>query len=76
MTGKNTRFIFVTGSVFLPRERHLHRLPGPAPRRARIQVSAVKMDPYINIDPGTMSPFQHGEVYVTEDAETDPDLTL
>ena len=39
------------------------------------KISIIKMDPYINIDPGTMSPFQHGEVYVTEDgAETDLDL--
>ncbi len=44
-------------------------------RRGGLKVAAQKLDPYINVDPGTMSPYQHGEVYVTEDgAETDLDL--
>jgi len=47
----------------------------PHPRIARHQSHLLKLDPYINVDPGTMSPFQHGEVFVTEDgAETDLDL--
>ena len=51
------------------------RLDRRAARRPRLQVTLQKFDPYINVDPGTMSPYQHGEVYVTDDgAETDLDL--
>jgi CTP synthase len=46
-----------------------------ARERAGLEVTPIKLDPYINVDPGTMSPFQHGEVFVTDDgAETDLDL--
>ncbi len=76
MTGKNTRFIFVTGGVCSSLGKGISTASlGLLLEGHGYRVSAVKMDPYINIDPGTMSPFQHGEVYVTEDgAETDLDL--
>ena len=76
MTGKKTRFIFVTGGVCSSLGKGISTASlGLLLEGHGYRVSAVKMDPYINIDPGTMSPFQHGEVYVTEDgAETDLDL--
>ena len=71
-----TRFIFVTGGVCssLGKGVTVAALGNLLENRG-YKVAMQKMDPYINIDPGTMSPFQHGEVYVTEDgAETDLDL--
>ncbi|TAL30960.1 MAG: CTP synthase [Spirochaetes bacterium] len=76
MTDKKTRFIFVTGGVCSSLGKGISTASlGLLLEGHGYRVSAVKMDPYINIDPGTMSPYQHGEVYVTEDgAETDLDL--
>lgn len=70
------RFVFVTGGVVSSIGKGLTAASLGALLEARgIRVSLMKCDPYINVDPGTMSPFQHGEVYVTEDgAETDLDL--
>ena len=71
-----TRFIFVTGGVVSSLGKGIAAASLGALLEARgLKVSLIKLDPYINVDPGTMSPFQHGEVYVTEDgAETDLDL--
>ena len=71
-----THFIFVTGGVVSSLGKGLSAASVAALLEARgLKVTMVKMDPYINVDPGTMSPFQHGEVFVTEDgAETDLDL--
>ena len=71
-----TRFIFVTGGVVSSLGKGIAAASLGALLEARgFRVSLMKLDPYINVDPGTMSPFQHGEVYVTEDgAETDLDL--
>ena len=71
-----TRFIFVTGGVVSSLGKGLSSAALAAILEARgLKVTMLKLDPYINVDPGTMSPFQHGEVYVTEDgAETDLDL--
>ena len=71
-----TSFIFVTGGVVSSLGKGLSAASLGAVLETRgIKVTLVKLDPYINVDPGTMSPFQHGEVYVTEDgAETDLDL--
>ena len=71
-----TRFIFVTGGVVSSLGKGIASASLGAILEARgLDVSMVKLDPYINVDPGTMSPFQHGEVYVTDDgAETDLDL--
>jgi len=78
MTGKNskTKFIFVTGGVVSSLGKGLASASLGALLESRgLKVALVKMDPYINVDPGTMNPFQHGEVYVTDDgAETDLDL--
>ncbi len=70
------KFIFVTGGVVSSIGKGLTAASLGALLEARgIKVSIMKFDPYINVDPGTMSPLQHGEVYVTEDgAETDLDL--
>lgn len=70
------KFIFVTGGVVSSVGKGLSTAALGALLEARgLKVSIMKFDPYINVDPGTMSPFQHGEVYVTEDgAETDLDL--
>ncbi len=72
----NTRFIFVTGGVCSSLGKGISIASlGLLLEGHGCRVSIIKMDPYLNIDPGTMSPFQHGEVYVTEDgAETDLDL--
>ena len=74
--GGKTKFIFVTGGVVSSLGKGLASASIGALLEARgLKVSICKMDPYINVDPGTMSPFQHGEVYVTDDgAETDLDL--
>lgn len=72
----NTRFIFVTGGVVSSLGKGIASASLAAILEARgLKVTLLKLDPYINVDPGTMSPFQHGEVFVTEDgAETDLDL--
>jgi CTP synthase len=71
-----TSLIFVTGGVVSSLGKGLSAASLAAILESRgLSVTMVKLDPYINVDPGTMSPFQHGEVYVTEDgAETDLDL--
>lgn len=71
-----TRYIFVTGGVVSSLGKGIAAASLGAVLEARgLSVTMMKMDPYINVDPGTMSPFQHGEVFVTEDgAETDLDL--
>ncbi|UCC15612.1 MAG: CTP synthase [Gammaproteobacteria bacterium] len=71
-----TRFIFVTGGVVSSLGKGITAASLGAILEARgLKVSMIKLDPYINVDPGTMSPFQHGEVFVTADgAETDLDL--
>ncbi|MFP6759932.1 MAG: CTP synthase [Alphaproteobacteria bacterium] len=71
-----TRFIFVTGGVVSSLGKGLSSAALGAVLQARgFKVRLRKLDPYINVDPGTMSPYQHGEVYVTDDgAETDLDL--
>jgi len=71
-----TKFIFVTGGVVSALGKGLASASIGALLEGRgLKVAFLKLDPYINVDPGTMSPFQHGEVFVTEDgAETDLDL--
>lgn len=71
-----TKFIFVTGGVVSGLGKGITAASLGRLLKARgFKVAAQKLDPYINVDPGTMSPYQHGEVYVTEDgAETDLDL--
>ncbi len=70
------KFIFVTGGVVSSLGKGIASASLAALLEARgLNVTMIKLDPYINVDPGTMSPFQHGEVYVTDDgAETDLDL--
>jgi len=72
----HTKFIFITGGVLSSLGKGLAASAIGALLEARgLKVTFQKLDPYINVDPGTMNPFQHGEVYVTEDgAETDLDL--
>ena len=72
----STRFIFVTGGVVSSLGKGISSASLGAILEARgLKVTMLKLDPYINVDPGTMSPFQHGEVFVTNDgAETDLDL--
>src|ERR687890_355912 len=71
-----TKYIFVTGGVVSSLGKGLAASSIGSLLEARgLKVSLIKLDPYINVDPGTMSPFQHGEVFVTDDgAETDLDL--
>ncbi len=71
-----TRYIFVTGGVVSSLGKGIASASLGAILEARgLNITMIKLDPYINVDPGTMSPFQHGEVYVTNDgAETDLDL--
>ncbi|MDZ7655855.1 MAG: CTP synthase [Sulfurimicrobium sp.] len=71
-----TKYIFVTGGVVSSLGKGIAAASLAAILESRgIKVTMLKLDPYINVDPGTMSPFQHGEVFVTEDgAETDLDL--
>lgn len=71
-----TRYIFITGGVVSSLGKGITSASLGAILEARgLNVTLLKLDPYINVDPGTMSPFQHGEVFVTEDgAETDLDL--
>jgi len=74
--GKPTKFVFVTGGVVSSIGKGLASASLGALMEARgLRVTHIKLDPYINVDPGTMSPYQHGEVFVTDDgAETDLDL--
>ena len=71
-----SKYIFVTGGVVSGLGKGITAASLGRLLKARgLKVAAQKLDPYINVDPGTMSPYQHGEVYVTEDgAETDLDL--
>ncbi|RAP36309.1 CTP synthetase [Legionella quinlivanii] len=71
-----TKYIFITGGVVSSLGKGIAAASLAAILEARgLKVTLIKLDPYINVDPGTMSPFQHGEVFVTEDgAETDLDL--
>jgi CTP synthase len=73
---KRTKFVFVTGGVVSSIGKGLGAASIGALMEARgLKVTHIKLDPYINVDPGTMSPYQHGEVFVTDDgAETDLDL--
>ncbi len=73
---KPTKYVFVTGGVVSSIGKGLASASAGALLEARgLRVTHVKLDPYINVDPGTMSPYQHGEVYVLDDgAETDLDL--
>ena len=71
-----TKYIFVTGGVVSGLGKGITAASLGRLLKARgLRIAAQKLDPYINVDPGTMSPYQHGEVFVTEDgAETDLDL--
>ncbi|MBI4532801.1 MAG: CTP synthase, partial [Candidatus Melainabacteria bacterium] len=72
----STRYVFVTGGVVSSLGKGIVAASlGRLLRARNISTTIVKLDPYLNVDPGTMSPYQHGEVFVTEDgAETDLDL--
>jgi CTP synthase len=76
MKGRTTKYIFVTGGVVSSLGKGLTCASLGALLESRgLRVTICKLDPYLNVDPGTMSPFQHGEVFVTKDgAETDLDL--
>jgi CTP synthase len=76
VTQKQTKFIFVTGGVVSGLGKGVASASIAALMENRgLKISMMKMDPYINVDPGTMNPYQHGEVFVTDDgAETDLDL--
>ncbi|MEW5854799.1 MAG: CTP synthase [Myxococcota bacterium] len=76
MARARTKFIFVTGGVVSSLGKGIAAASmGALMENRGLKISHMKLDPYINVDPGTMSPFQHGEVYVTEDGgETDLDL--
>ncbi len=76
MSAKRTKYLFTTGGVVSSIGKGLASASIGALLEARgLRVTFLKLDPYINVDPGTMSPYQHGEVYVTDDgAETDLDL--
>ena len=76
MPKRNTKYIFVTGGVVSSLGKGLASASIGALLEARgLSVTLQKLDPYLNVDPGTMNPFQHGEVFVTDDgAETDLDL--
>ena len=64
----NTKYIFITGGVVSSLGKGIAAASLGALLEARgLSVSLIKVDPYINVDPGTMSPFQHGEVFVTND---------
>ena len=71
-----TKFIFITGGVVSGLGKGITAASlGRLLKQRGLKVAALKLDPYMNVDPGTMSPFQHGEVFVTDDgAETDLDL--
>jgi hypothetical protein len=76
MSGDMTKFVFVTGGVVSSLGKGIASASLAAILESRgLKVTLIKLDPYLNVDPGTMSPFQHGEVFVTDDgAETDLDL--
>ncbi len=76
MSEKNTKFIFVTGGVVSGLGKGITAASlGRLLKMRGLKVASQKLDPYMNVDPGTMSPYQHGEVFVTDDgAETDLDL--
>jgi CTP synthase len=76
MNARSTKFIFVTGGVLSGLGKGLSAAAIGALLESRgLRVQFLKLDPYLNVDPGTMNPIQHGEVYVTDDgAETDLDL--
>lgn len=76
MKNRKPKFLFVTGGVVSSLGKGLAASSiGALMENRGLKVAMLKLDPYINVDPGTMSPFQHGEVYVTDDgAETDLDL--
>lgn len=76
MKPDKTKFVFVTGGVVSSLGKGIAAASlGLLLKRRGLKISVLKMDPYLNVDPGTLSPFQHGEVFVTEDgAETDLDL--
>ncbi|MSR23306.1 MAG: CTP synthase, partial [Gemmatimonadetes bacterium] len=78
MTAQSTpaKYVFVTGGVVSSLGKGIASASlGRLLKERGLRVTIQKFDPYINVDPGTMSPFQHGEVYVTDDgAETDLDL--
>src|SRR5439155_7671766 len=71
-----TKYIFVTGGVVSSLGKGITSSSLSRLLKSRgLKIDMIKLDPYINVDPGTMSPYQHGEVFVTEDgAETDLDL--
>ncbi len=73
-----SKFVFVTGGVVSSIGKGIVAASlGRLLKSRGYSVSILKLDPYLNVDPGTMSPFQHGEVFVTEDgAETDLDLGI
>ena len=72
----NRKYVFVTGGVVSGLGKGVSAASlGLLLKERGLKVAAQKLDPYLNVDPGTMSPYQHGEVFVTEDgAETDLDL--
>src|ERR1700761_5153491 len=76
MRSKKTKYIFVTGGVVSSLGKGLASASmGALLENRGLNITLLKLDPYINVDPGTMSPFQHGEVFVTDDGgETDMDL--
>ena len=76
MAETRTRYVFITGGVVSSLGKGITAASlGRILKNRGLRVAVIKLDPYINVDPGTMSPFQHGEVFVTEDgAETDLDL--
>src|SRR6478736_4954877 len=76
MRAKRTKYIFVTGGVVSSLGKGIASASiGALMENRGLKITHLKLDPYINVDPGTMSPIQHGEVYVTDDgAETDLDL--
>ena len=76
MTQKKTKYIFITGGVVSSLGKGIASASlGLLLKKRGLRVTIMKIDPYLNVDPGTMSPYQHGEVFVTDDgAETDLDL--
>ena len=76
MTRRQPKYVFITGGVVSSLGKGLAAASiGALMENRGLKVQILKLDPYINVDPGTMSPFQHGEVFVTDDgAETDLDL--
>ena len=73
---KNTKYVFVTGGVVSGLGKGIVAASlGRLLRQRGYSIAVQKLDPYMNVDPGTMNPLEHGEVFVTEDgAETDLDL--